>query len=139
MVTLHFLGTNSTILNSADAAIELLDKRAASTGGRAREVMMGELSVMSVCHVLMLTSLCPRMGYNTSVGLHQPDERFRKLRRVMASAMHATAVRGYQSVEVENITYMLRRMAGLGDKEKIAAMGIGQPATSVQPMSLVRE
>ncbi|KAG8690452.1 hypothetical protein FRC11_011490 [Ceratobasidium sp. 423] len=90
------------------------------------------------------------MGYNTSVGLHQPDERFRKLRRVMASAMHATAVRSYRPIEVENIKYMLRRMAGLGgsmltsnDKVNAAsvsrAMGAGHPASSAQPMSLVRE
>ncbi|KAF8603041.1 cytochrome P450 [Ceratobasidium sp. AG-I] len=97
MVTLHFMDKNIVIINSAEAATELLEKRAASTSGRQREVMMGEV-----------------MGYNTSVGLHQPDERFRKLRRVMASAMHSTAVRGYQSVEVENVAYMLRRMAGLG-------------------------
>jgi cytochrome P450 len=90
------------------------------------------------------------MGYKTSVGLHQPDERFRKLRRVMASAMHATAVRSYQPIEVDNIKYMLRRMAGLGgsiltgnDKVNVAsvnqAMGAGNPASSAQPMSLVRE
>ncbi|KAH7338199.1 cytochrome P450 [Rhizoctonia solani] len=133
MVTLHFMGTNTVIINSAADAVELLDKRAATTSGRPREVMMGEV-----------------MGYNTSVGLHQPDERFRKLRRVMASAMHVTAVRGYQPLEVDNIKYMLRRMAGLGgstltsnDKVNTAsvsqAMGAGHPASSAQPMSLVRE
>ncbi|CAE6418545.1 unnamed protein product [Rhizoctonia solani] len=133
MVTLHFMGTNTVIINSAADAIELLDKRASSTSGRPREVMMGEV-----------------MGYNTSVGLHQPDERFRKLRRVMASAMHVTAVRRYQPIEVDNIKYMLRRMAGLGgsaltsnDKVNTAsvsqAMGVGHPASSAQPMSLVRE
>lgn len=133
MVTLHFMGTNTVVLNSAEAAIELLEKRAASTSGRAREVMMGEV-----------------MGYNTSVGLHQPDERFRKLRRVMASAMHVTAVKRYQPIEVENITYMLRRMAGLGgsaltSKEKVTgastneAKNAGQPVSSAQPMALVRE
>lgn len=93
------------------------------------------------------------MGYNTSVGLHQPDERFRKLRRVMASAMHATAVRGYQPVEVENVAYMLRRMAGLGGAALtqatqggppaggavVSAESVGHPVSSVQPMGLVRE
>ncbi|QRW20828.1 cytochrome P450 family protein [Rhizoctonia solani] len=133
LVTLHFMGTNTVIINSAADAVELLDKRAASTSGRPREVMMGDV-----------------MGYNTSVGLHQPDERFRKLRRVMASAMHATAVRSYQPIEVNNVKYMLRRMAGLGgsmltnnDKVNTAsvnqAMGVGHPASSAQPMSLVRE
>ncbi|QRV93197.1 cytochrome P450 family protein [Ceratobasidium sp. AG-Ba] len=138
MVTLHFMDKNIVVLNSAEAAIELLEKRAASTGGRPREVMMGEV-----------------MGYNTSVGLHQPDERFRKLRRVMASAMHATAVRGYQAIEVENITYLLRRIAGLGgdaltksDPDSKVSAGdvkvsdpraIGQAMSSVQPMGLVRE
>ncbi|KAG8744054.1 hypothetical protein FRC10_010943 [Ceratobasidium sp. 414] len=97
MVTLYFMDKNIVILNSAEAAVELLDRRAGSTSGRPREVMMGEV-----------------MGYNTSVGLHQPNERFRKLRRVMASAMHVTAVRGYQPAEVENVTYLLRRIAGLG-------------------------
>ncbi|CAE6456642.1 unnamed protein product, partial [Rhizoctonia solani] len=133
LVTLHFMGTNTVIINSAADAVELLDKRAAATGGRPREVMMGEV-----------------MGYNTSVGLHQPDERFRKLRRVMASAMHVTAVRSYQPIEVENIKYMLRRMAGLGgsmltSSDKVGAasvnqaMGVGHPVSSAQPMSLVRE
>nr|AVZ23871.1 cytochrome P450 [Thanatephorus cucumeris] len=133
LVTLHFMGTNTVIINSATDAVELLDKRAASTSGRPREVMMGEV-----------------MGYNTSVGLHQPDERFHKLRRVMARAMHATAVRSYQPIEVNNVKYMLRRMAGLGgsmltnnDKVNTAsvnqAMGVGHPASSAQPMSLVRE
>lgn len=94
------------------------------------------------------------MGYNTSVGLHQPDERFRKLRRVMASALHATAVRGYQPIEVENIAYMLRRMAELcgvnstqpaqggsspAGGARLNAEGVGQPVNSVQPMGLVRE
>jgi cytochrome P450 len=94
------------------------------------------------------------MGYNTSVGLHQPDERFRKLRRIMASAMHATAVRGYQPIEVENITYMLRRIAGLGGDAltrtgppasgapaaaTTVGAGVGQAVSSAQPMGLVRE
>ncbi|KAG9090111.1 hypothetical protein FS749_000800 [Ceratobasidium sp. UAMH 11750] len=129
---------NIVILNSAEAAVELLDKRAGSTGGRPREVMMGEV-----------------MGYNTSVGLHQPNERFRKLRRVMASAMHTTAVRGYQPVEVENVTYLLRRIAGLGG-DALTRSGptsgvpagalrtgdvaaVGQAVSSTQPMGLVRE
>lgn len=136
MVTLYFMDKNIVVLNSAEAATELLEKRAASTSGRQREVMMGEV-----------------MGYNTSVGLHQPDERFRKLRRVMASAMHATAVRGYQPVEVENVAYMLRRMAGLGGAALtqatqggppaggavVSAESVGHPVSSVQPMGLVRE
>ncbi|KAJ1305251.1 hypothetical protein OPQ81_000279 [Rhizoctonia solani] len=133
LITLHIMGTNTVIINSAADAVELLDKRAATTSGRPREVMMGEV-----------------MGYNTSVGLHQPDERFRKLRRVMASALHATAVRGYQPIEVENIKYMLRRMAGLSgsmltSNDKVNAVSLSQaagadhPASSVQPMSLVRE
>ncbi|CAE6450337.1 unnamed protein product [Rhizoctonia solani] len=133
LITLHFMGTNTVIINSAAEAIELLDKGAATTSGRPREVMMGEV-----------------MGYNTSVGLHQPDERFRKLRRVMASALHATAVRSYQPIEVENIKYMLRRMAGLGgsmltSNDKVGAasvsqaMSVGHPVSSAQPMSLVRE
>ncbi|KAG9125281.1 hypothetical protein FRC07_008254 [Ceratobasidium sp. 392] len=138
MVTLYFMGKNIVILNSAEAAVELLDKRAGSTSGRPREVMMGEV-----------------MGYNTSVGLHQPNERFKKLRRVMASAMHATAVRGYQPVEVENITYLLRRIAGLGG-DALTRVGptpgvpagavrtsdvaaVGQAVSSSQPMGLVRE
>ncbi|CAE6534992.1 unnamed protein product [Rhizoctonia solani] len=68
----------------------------------------------------------------------------------MASAMHATAVRSYQPIEAENIKYMLRRMAGLdgsmltsNNKVNAAsvaqAMGAGHPASSAQPMSLVRE
>ncbi|CEL53545.1 O-methylsterigmatocystin oxidoreductase OS=Aspergillus flavus GN=ordA PE=3 SV=2 [Rhizoctonia solani AG-1 IB] len=133
LVALHFMGTNTVIINSAADAIELLDKRAATTSGRPREVMMGEV-----------------MGYDTSVALHQPDERFRKLRRVMASAMHATVVRSYQPIEVDNIKYMLRRMAGLSgsaltSNDKVnatsvnQAMGAGHPASSAQPMSLVRE
>ncbi|KAG8694708.1 hypothetical protein FRC09_009670 [Ceratobasidium sp. 395] len=138
MTTLYFMDKNIVILNSAEAAVELLDKRAGSTGGRPREVMMGEV-----------------MGYNTSVGLHQPDERFRKLRRIMASAMHATAVRGYQPIEVENITYLLRRIAGLGGDaltRSRPASGVppsalkagdaaaaSQSVSSAQPMGLVRE
>ncbi|KAG8779934.1 hypothetical protein FRC12_023683 [Ceratobasidium sp. 428] len=167
MTTLYFMDKNIVILNSGEAAVELLDKRAGSTGGRPREVMMGEVHFCE--HPFVLEHVVPklsnplpnepiplytlRMGYNTSVGLHQPDERFRKLRRVMASAMHATAVRGYQPIEVENITYLLRRIAGLGGDAltrsgpasgvppgalKVGdAAAVGQPVSSAQPMGLV--
>jgi hypothetical protein len=43
MVTLYFMDKNIVVINSAEAAVELLDKRAGSTGGRPREVMMGEV------------------------------------------------------------------------------------------------
>lgn len=48
MVTLHYMDKNVVVINSAEAAIELLEKRAASTSGRQREVMMGEVLVEHV-------------------------------------------------------------------------------------------
>lgn len=47
MVTLYFMDKNIVVLNSAEAATELLEKRAASTSGRQREVMMGEVYVQT--------------------------------------------------------------------------------------------
>ncbi|KAG8717438.1 hypothetical protein FRC09_014278 [Ceratobasidium sp. 395] len=81
------------IVNTSELASELLDKQAAATSDRPREVMVNEI-----------------LGWSTSVGFHTHNERHKKLRRVLASALHPSAARSYASQHLDSTHDLLRRV-----------------------------
>ncbi|CAE6539955.1 unnamed protein product [Rhizoctonia solani] len=81
-------------LNTIDLATELLEKHAAVTADRPRNVMSNEI-----------------LGWGTSPAFRQHDEVHKKMRRVMASALHPAAARSYSSQHLDMTLKFLRRIA----------------------------
>ncbi|KAB5588194.1 hypothetical protein CTheo_8365 [Ceratobasidium theobromae] len=82
-------------INSIEAAIELLEKRAGITANRPANVMIDEI-----------------LGWSGGVGFHQHDERHKKMRRVIASALHPAAARSYAPQHLETTLGLLRKVSG---------------------------
>ncbi|CEL58893.1 O-methylsterigmatocystin oxidoreductase OS=Aspergillus flavus GN=ordA PE=3 SV=2 [Rhizoctonia solani AG-1 IB] len=78
-------------LNSLDTVVELLEKRAGATADRPPNVMVKDL-----------------MGWGEGVALHAHDERHKKMRRVIASALHPAAARSYAQQHMENTLAFVR-------------------------------
>ncbi|CUA68275.1 O-methylsterigmatocystin oxidoreductase [Rhizoctonia solani] len=92
--TAHFV-----YLNTIDYSTELLEKRAGVTANRPRNVMMEDI-----------------MGWSQGVGLRVHDERHKKMRRVIASALHSTAARSYAPQHLSNTHTFLNLIAHSPDK-----------------------
>ncbi|QRV73426.1 cytochrome P450 family protein [Ceratobasidium sp. AG-Ba] len=73
------------ILNTAELASELLDKQSAHTSDRIYNVMANDI-----------------MDWGASVGFYPYDERLKKARRVIASALHITAAKSYAPQHYES-------------------------------------
>ncbi|CAE6410687.1 unnamed protein product [Rhizoctonia solani] len=102
----HFVYLNTVTINWAT---KLLEKRADVTANRPRNVMMNDI-----------------MGWSQGVGLHVHDERHKKMRRVIASALHPTAARSYAPQHLSNTHSFLTRIAHSPDKyREHAANAIG--------------
>ncbi|KAJ1302232.1 hypothetical protein OPQ81_001053 [Rhizoctonia solani] len=96
-------------LNSVDSVIELLEKRAAATADRPPNIMLKEL-----------------MGWGEGVALHSHDERHKKMRRVMASALHPVAARSYAPQHMETTLNFVRNVyISPGKFKEHAANAIG--------------
>jgi cytochrome P450 len=50
------------------------------------------------------------LGWSTAVGFHTHDERHKKLRRVIASALHPSAARSYAPQHLDSTHDLLRRV-----------------------------
>ncbi|KAJ1302302.1 hypothetical protein OPQ81_001119 [Rhizoctonia solani] len=77
-----------------ELATELLEKQTAATSGRPRDVMANEI-----------------LGWGTSPAFRKHDERHKKMRRVMASALHPAAARSYASQHLDTTLAFLRAVA----------------------------
>ncbi|CAE6512303.1 unnamed protein product [Rhizoctonia solani] len=87
--------THTTVfLNTMELATEILEKQTATTSGRPREVMANEI-----------------LGWGTSPAFRKHDERHKKMRRVMASALHPAAARSYASQHLDTTLNFLRTVA----------------------------
>ncbi|KAF8597618.1 cytochrome P450 [Ceratobasidium sp. AG-I] len=82
------------VLNSSEAVSEVLEKHSASTSNRPRNVMLFELT-----------------GAGDTVVFRQHDERHRKLRRIIASALHPAAARSYAELHTTSASYFLRAIS----------------------------
>ncbi|KAB5589862.1 Cytochrome P450 family oxidoreductase [Ceratobasidium theobromae] len=82
------------IVNTMELATELLEKHAAITANRPRNIMVQDI-----------------LGWSRGIGIRQHDEGHKKLRRVIASALHATAARTYASQHVDSTLDLLRRIS----------------------------
>jgi cytochrome P450 len=51
------------------------------------------------------------LGWSTGIGFSQHDERHKKLRRVIASALHPSAARSYASQHLDTTLDLLRRIS----------------------------
>ncbi|KAG8695405.1 hypothetical protein FRC08_007853 [Ceratobasidium sp. 394] len=72
------------VVNTIDTAAELLEKHAAATANRPRKVIMEEI-----------------MGWDRAVSWHPNNERHKKIRRLMASALSPSAARKYADQHTE--------------------------------------
>lgn len=95
------------VLNSLQVVSEVLEKRAAVTSNRPRNVMLYELS-----------------GFGSNVGFRDHDELHKKYRRVMASSLHPAAARSYASLHATTSAFFLRdivdRINALSNSEHVA-------------------
>lgn len=95
----------NVVLNSLEAVSEVLEKNSAATSDRPRNVMLIELA-----------------GTDRHIAFRQHDERHRKSRRVMASALHPAAARSYADLHTSSSAYFLNsimaRMKGDIDTPK---------------------
>ncbi|CCO35411.1 O-methylsterigmatocystin oxidoreductase OS=Aspergillus flavus (strain ATCC 200026 / FGSC A1120 / NRRL 3357 / JCM 12722 / SRRC 167) GN=ordA PE=2 SV=1 [Rhizoctonia solani AG-1 IB] len=80
-------------LNTLELATELLDKHTSATSDRPPDVMTQEL-----------------LGWSTSPALCNHDETHKKMRRVLASALHPTAARSYGPQHVDTTLDLLREI-----------------------------
>ncbi|KAG8686093.1 hypothetical protein FRC11_009520, partial [Ceratobasidium sp. 423] len=87
--------THTTVfVNTMELATELLEKQTAATSGRPREIMANEI-----------------LGWGTSPAFRKHDEHHKKMRRVMASALHPAAARSYASQHLDTTLNFLRTVA----------------------------
>ncbi|QRW20715.1 cytochrome P450 family protein [Rhizoctonia solani] len=87
--------TNTTIyLNTIELATEFLEKHTSVTSDRPRDVMSQDI-----------------LGWATSAAFRNHDETHKKMRRVLASALHPTAARSYGPQHVETTLDLLREVA----------------------------
>ncbi|CEL61447.1 O-methylsterigmatocystin oxidoreductase OS=Aspergillus parasiticus GN=ordA PE=3 SV=1 [Rhizoctonia solani AG-1 IB] len=77
-----------------ELATSLLDKHTPMTSDRPREVMINEL-----------------LGWGNSPAFRNHDETHKKMRRVLASALHPSAARSYGSQHVDTALGLLRKLA----------------------------
>ncbi|CAE6535195.1 unnamed protein product [Rhizoctonia solani] len=99
----------SIFLNTMELATELLDKHASVTSDRPRDVMTTEL-----------------LGWGTSAAFRNHDELHKKMRRVLASALHPTAARSYASQYLDTalgLAYEVARNPSWFMKSTDAAIG----------------
>ncbi|QRV94754.1 cytochrome P450 family protein [Ceratobasidium sp. AG-Ba] len=82
------------ILNTAELAGELLDKQAAHTSDRTYHVMANDL-----------------MNWGEAIGFQSYDERLKKSRRVIASALHLTAAKSYAAQHSDSTLDLIRLIA----------------------------
>ncbi|CAE6343119.1 unnamed protein product [Rhizoctonia solani] len=77
-----------------ELATELLEKQTAVTSGRPRDIMANEI-----------------LGWGTSPAFRRHDEMHKKMRRVMASALHPAAARSYAAQHLETTIHFLQEVA----------------------------
>ncbi|EUC60844.1 cytochrome P450 family oxidoreductase [Rhizoctonia solani AG-3 Rhs1AP] len=99
--------TRTTVyVNTMELATELLEKQTAATSGRPRDVMANEI-----------------LGWGTSPAFRKHDEQHKKMRRVMASALHPAAARSYASQHLDTTLGFLRAVAASPDSFMDATNG----------------
>ncbi|KAH7325471.1 cytochrome P450 [Rhizoctonia solani] len=86
--------TASVTVNTIEVATELLEKHAALTANRPRNVMIQEL-----------------LGWSDGVAFRVHDEWHKKQRRILASALHSTAARSYELQHLGSTINLLRRIS----------------------------
>ncbi|CEL58892.1 O-methylsterigmatocystin oxidoreductase OS=Aspergillus flavus GN=ordA PE=3 SV=2 [Rhizoctonia solani AG-1 IB] len=99
MICVSTASAHFVYLNSIDRATELLEKQAALTANRPRNVLLDDI-----------------MGWSEGVGLHVHDGRHKKMRRVMASALHSTASSAYAPQHLSNTISFLNLVAQSPDR-----------------------
>ncbi|QRW23620.1 cytochrome P450 family protein [Rhizoctonia solani] len=98
IICLRTLSNTTVIINSEALATELLEKRAAETSDRPRNVFVREL-----------------MGWNTSTVLHTHNNRHRQLRKTMALVLQQSQARTYSTLHSSNLLQFLRALAKTPD------------------------
>ncbi|CEL61283.1 O-methylsterigmatocystin oxidoreductase OS=Aspergillus parasiticus GN=ordA PE=3 SV=1 [Rhizoctonia solani AG-1 IB] len=81
-------------VNTIELATELLEKHASVSSNRPSNVMIQDL-----------------LGWSEGVSFHQHDEWHKKQRRILASALHPTAARSYESQHLDSTVELLRRIS----------------------------
>ncbi|KAG7085605.1 hypothetical protein E1B28_003156 [Marasmius oreades] len=93
MIHLEVAGTSIVVMNSVEAAEDLLDKRSAVHSNRPRLVMVNEL-----------------MGWNYSFALMEYGDEWRAQRRLFQQEFHPTAAERFQPLELQVAHNLVRRL-----------------------------
>ncbi|KAH7338348.1 cytochrome P450 [Rhizoctonia solani] len=94
IISIVTLTKTTVYLNTMELATELLDKHASVTSNRPRDIMTSEI-----------------LGWGASPAFRNHDEVQKKMRRVLASALHPTAARSYASQHLDTALGLLREIA----------------------------
>ncbi|CAE6436388.1 unnamed protein product [Rhizoctonia solani] len=98
IICLRTVSNTTIIINSEGLVTELLEKRAAETSDRPRNVFVREL-----------------MGWNTSTVLHRHNNRHRQLRKTMALVLQQSQARTYSTLHSNNLLQFLRALVKTPD------------------------
>ncbi|PFH47986.1 hypothetical protein AMATHDRAFT_6246 [Amanita thiersii Skay4041] len=93
IIHLNVLGTDLVILDTSEAAMELLERRSSIYSGRARMPMINEL-----------------MGWDFDFAFQDYGERWRAQRKLMHHSFHPTAARNFRPHSLKSAHTFLRRM-----------------------------
>ena len=99
VISVTILGRSIIILNSAKAAIDLLDKRSSIYSDRPYSAMAGDL-----------------MGWDHTMGLRPYNPRFREMRRVMKGVLAPGAVGVFEELEKRECIRFLGRVLDTPEK-----------------------
>lgn len=92
ILRLSVAGTTLIVLDTSEAATELLEKKSSIYSGRARMPMINEL-----------------MGWNFNFGFMQYGDRWRKHRRIMHQTFHPSAARQFRPHSLKASRNLIRR------------------------------
>ncbi|QRV98821.1 cytochrome P450 family protein [Ceratobasidium sp. AG-Ba] len=93
IVYVPIAGDNLIILNSHEAAVELLERRSASYSDRPRLMMAGEL-----------------VGWNQTLGLTRYGNKVRRTRRLLHDAMSLKAMQAWQPLQEQEAQKFIQRL-----------------------------
>lgn len=114
------MGQTIVIINDANIAFELLDKRSIKYSSRPKLVFSGEMLALSVRQTEELSNDMCRVGWEDSVGFSGYNERFKTYRknmaRIIGSKTAAAEYNGLQEAEVGHfLLHVLEKPENLVD------------------------
>lgn len=122
VVYIEALGKRIVVLNSAEAAVDLLERRSAIYSDRDTTIMVHELCVLLVfktsAHILI--SFSRRMNWGWILGNVSYGEQWRLERRILHELVHTNIVSRYDGVLLRSARNFLKVLShGVDDVGKL--------------------